>query len=101
MKNVTDGVTTDPLKSVEHWITVLLCLGYPPIVSVNTLPPPGTGVISVLMLSGKISTLSLLPLTIQKIVVEALHMYICLSFSVTIKTGGEGTVMKSETKIQQ
>ena len=65
----------------------------------DTLPPPGRGSFLELIPSGEISTFSLLPLILQNIMllgVETLHMYSCFSSIVTIKTGGEGTVMNSE-----
>ena len=100
MKNDTGGVTIDPMMSVEHWIVVPLCSVRPPIVSVDSLPPSGSAALVVSMSNGKMSTFSLLPFTLQKmpLVVETLHMYSCLSSIVTIKSNGEGTVMKSETK---
>ena len=73
-------------------------------VSVDTRPPPGSGIVleDIKRGGGMISFSRVLFIT-QRIlsVSEWLHLYIYISSSVTATSGGEGTSMKSNIIIHQ
>ena len=70
IKRFTFGDTTgmDLLSKIAaHLIVVSLCSGRPPIVSVDTLPPPGSEMMSEVTFKGEMSMPSTLPFTLQEI----------------------------------
>jgi hypothetical protein len=100
IRNDTIGDTAldSLLKFAWHWIVVWLCSRWPPIVRVDTLWPLGSGMTIVPISIGNMSTFNKLPFTSHTIrsVSEWLHLYLCITSTVTIVKFGEGTSIKPE-----